>query len=152
MSKFAYMNFNPYTVLIHLNNGIPLAVPQNNGVKGEFFAKFAVPVGPLTEVHADRVIKSHIIRTIEEGEDVQPIKVVREKAVVAPVVMENTAPVREPAPAPVELPVEPVEEEDDFSDGTAPVREPEPHPVPVEEPVAEVVAEKKQFVKRKNRR
>jgi len=114
MTEFVYMNFNSYKVVIHLSNGLPLIVTQNNGVKGKFFAKHAAPNGPLTPVEASKVMKSAIIFTVADVAE-QPAAVVipevKSTPVVAPVVVPETYPVVVEEPiAEVESEVEPTEE------------------------------------------
>lgn len=64
-TKFVFMNLNIYSVQITTEAGVPLAVPRNKAVKGDYFSRFSAPNGPLSMVHEDRVAVEAIIHIAE---------------------------------------------------------------------------------------
>lgn len=60
-TTFVYMNLSGYAVVVNPPFGGTLVIPANKAVKGEYFARFAQPVGSLTMVNEVSVPPSSIV-------------------------------------------------------------------------------------------
>ncbi len=100
-TKFVFMNLNLYAVQITTEAGVPLAVPRNKAVKGDFFSRFSAPNGPLSMVHEDRVATEAIIHVAEPRNEITAVEWGKRAAaddpilttLPAPAVVEATPPV-----------------------------------------------------------
>ena len=62
---FVYMNLNRYSVVVSGPYGGPIEIPRNRAVKGDFYARFAQPSGPLSMVAESQVAPSAILAQFE---------------------------------------------------------------------------------------
>lgn len=113
-SQFVFMNLNTYNVTVNTERGVPLTIPLNKAVDGDFFVRWAAPNGPLSMVQRSKVTAEAIIYVaVPRNEHVEKQW---EKDFVKADPALSTPPfaVAAPAPVAVEEPVvveeEPVEE------------------------------------------
>jgi hypothetical protein len=60
-NQFIFMNLNTYSVTVTTERGVPLTVPLNKAVDGDFFVRFSAPNGPLSMVQRSKVTPEAII-------------------------------------------------------------------------------------------
>jgi hypothetical protein len=60
-TTFVYMNLSGYAVVVNPPFGGTLVIPANKAVKGEYFARFALPAGSLTMVNEATVPPASIV-------------------------------------------------------------------------------------------
>lgn len=83
-TTFVYVNLNPYTVAINGPFGGSMSVPRNKAVKGEYFARFALPNGPLTMMPDHRVAPTAIVFEVKPINDTVAEAWDKKKAAVDP--------------------------------------------------------------------
>jgi hypothetical protein len=137
-STFVYINLNAYPVVVNGPFGGPITVPRNRGVKGDYFARFAQPNGPLMMVPENKISPSAIVFEQKAPSDVQGRVWAEEKQKYDPMMSELVPPsIAAPVAVPVVIEEAPVEE--------VPVEE----EAEVEEPVEPAVESKKKGRKTK---
>lgn len=59
---YVYMNLEAQAIGVRDEYGVPFTIPCKGIVKGDFYARYAKPGGPLSMVHEDRIDPSDIVR------------------------------------------------------------------------------------------
>lgn len=112
-SQFVFMNLNTYNVTVVTERGVPMTVPLNKAVDGDFFVRWAAPNGPLSMVMRSKVTPEAIIYTAVPRNELVEKQWEKDFGKADPMLTTPPVSVAAPAPVVVEEPVieeEPVEE------------------------------------------